>query len=290
PVTLLWARDDQAQPEVIATGLPNSGEFKWTTPIDMSNQGRLMITAVDKVLNSSTDQSNNIIVDGVPPHRSILGPATSQSREVALQVRVADAGPARQVASVQLWHSIDGGANWTPGPKVQEATDSIAWTAPNDGEYQISLIAADVAGNMNSPPTSPEDALAGILIDSQEPIVRLATATGVQEVNAPADGSTRRVFKPGDQVEVRFSVDDMRLAPKPVSVHFQPEPDAPWQLLSEGLPADQAFTFGIPDINSNQCRVRVTVQDAAGNVGAVLSQEPFIIDNKVEHVQVQVDL
>jgi hypothetical protein len=290
PVALYWARDDMSAPELVADGLPNSGSYKWITPMAMSNQGRLILAASDKVLNKSEVASTAIIVDGAPPQCSILGPVSSQTRQVNLQIRSVDGGPARTVANVQLWHSVDKGANWTPGPKITEGFESIAWTAPNDGEYLLALVGTDVAGNANAMPVAPRDALAGILVDSQPPLLRLTLSTGVREVNAPADGSSRRVFKPGDQVLIDFGVDDMRLAENPVSIAFQADPNAPWQLLGEGLPADKGFLFAVPDVNSSACRIKVTAVDAAGNVGSAISNEPFTIDNKVEHVEVKVEL
>jgi len=291
PVSLSWARDKLAEPQVIASGLPNSGSHKWTTPLDMSQEGRLILTAHDKVLNSSTIESVDIIVDGAPPQRAILGPTTSQHREVPVQVRVSDAGPARRVASVQLWYSSDDGANWTPGPKVSgESIESITWNAPNDGLYGLALIATDVAGNSNPVPVGPADKQFDIIVDTAAPVIGLSTPIGISDLKESAGGSPRRVYKPGDQVLVEFSLDDLSLADNPVAVSFQAGPSAPWEVLGQGMPADKAFVFKMPDVNSTQCRVKVNAIDTAGNVGEVIAPEPFTIDNKVERVQVQVEL
>lgn len=166
----------------------------------------------------------------------------------------------------------------------------MQWTAPNDGEYLLGLVATDVAGNANSIPSAAGDAVYTILIDSQAPQLSLDSVTGVREVNVAADGSSRRVFKPGDQVAVDFNIEDMRLADKPVSVYFQADPKAPWTLVGHDLNAELGFPFTLPDVNSNACRIKVTAIDAAGNLGQVISAEPFTIDNKVERVEVEIEL
>lgn len=291
PVSLFWARGDMAEPELIAAGLPNSGSYEWTTPLDMSNQGRLIITAHDKILNSSTAEARNIIIDGAPPQRSILGPANSRSRQVQVQTRVTDAGPARQVASAQLWYSVDAGENWTPGPQVADGTfETIPWTAPNDGEYALALVASDIAGNANPNPIAARDVLTTILIDTAAPVITLASPIGIRDAQPREDGSLRRIYKPGDQVIVDFSIQDMRLADEPVAIAFQTAPKAPWQALGANLSATQGFSFTMPDVNSTTCRIKITAVDAAGNLGEVTSKEAFTIDNEVQQGDVILDL
>lgn len=290
PINLYFSRSAEGDWIPIAEKLPNNGSYKWTTPSDMANNARLKIEAYDKVLNRSVVINDGMTIDGVAPHCSILSPRTSAALDLSLDVKATDAGPAREVQSVQLWFSANGGTNWSAGPTAQGPDiETINWNAPGDGVYQLALIGSDTAGNANTVPSNPADSDFEILVDATNPTVSLENEIGVVEAIDTADAG-RRVFKPGDKVLVPFSVDDLKLANKPVSVAFQTDPAAPWDTVGSDLPADKPFIFSLPDVGSKKCRVKVIAVDEAGNIGEAVSTKTFTIDNEVETGDVGVDL
>ncbi len=290
PVNLYWARSSTAEPEIIATGLPNSGEYTWTTPADMSNEGRIIIEAYDKVLNKADNEHGNIIVDGAAPHGNILGPDTTQTRDVAIQTRVKDAGPAAAVHSSQLFFSTDEGQNWSEGPVVNAGPDenfeSVMWQAPNDGEYMLSILAIDIVGNANPRPASKRDNLHRILVDTAAPAISLSSDSGV----LATDGSGKNIFNKNDVVAINFSVEDMRLSDSSINIYYQSGPDT-WEQITQGLATGTTtYSWSIPEINSTQCRIKIQATDVAGNVGETISKQTFSIDNDVADAGGDVDL
>ncbi|MDA3959935.1 MAG: hypothetical protein PF961_04025, partial [Planctomycetota bacterium] len=220
--------------------------------------------------------------------RNVLGPAISASREVAVSVRATDAGPAG-LAKIQLYYSIDAGSTWSPGPEVSAAPfESIPFTAPADGVFLLDVVATDEAGNANPLPSGKGPTAFSMLVDTEQPVISLASANGVRAVGGVEDG--RRVYKPGDKVEVAFTIKDATVGKEGVTVLWQPQTDARWETLGTGLAPDAPFAFAIPDIATTTAMVKVMAVDAAGNTGEVSAEQPIAIDNKVEGGAVDIDL
>ena len=95
-------------------------------------------------------------------------------------------------------------------------------------------------------------------------------------------GSLRRIYKPDDQVSVHFNVNEENIASGGVSVAIQLEEGAPWQTLGSNIDAAKAFTFPIPDANTNSARIRVQALDKAGNLGEIIAAETFRIRNTID--------
>lgn len=288
-IDLYWSRTASGEEQLIAANVANSGAYDWTTPNALAKEARVIIKATDKALNASSAQVGNIIIDGAAPQRSILGPGTSMSREVNLETRVFDVGPANKVASMQLWFSSDNGVNWVQGPSHKGPEfNALKWTAPADGDYLMSLVTSDIAGNKNDIPTSRHDATGSISIDTVKPAIQLANSIGIQEPGKTE--SSRRTFAPGDHVVISYTIQDMKLAEKPVTVFFRNAPDAPWQEIGSDLDSDSSLEYELPDVNSEACRIKVQAVDNCGNVGSVISSEDFTIDNKVEETDITLEL
>lgn len=289
PISLYWAHDQEAEFKLLAEALPNSGTWTWNTPRDMTPAGRLKIVATDKAGNSSSAQVSGLTIDSISPRTKILGPTINASHQVALATSAHDGGPAG-LAWVKLFYTNDGGATWSEGPQKADAPfESLDWKAPSDGDYGLVLVAADKAGNTSKIPAEAADIQAKLLVDTEKPVITLTTATGLRMAGASTDGPVRRVFKPGDRVQVDFRAQDQNLAADAASVYLQQETDAPWQPLGQNLPVNQAFTFDIPNISSASCRIKVQVIDLAGNPGEVVAGETFRVDNQVETGDVEVD-
>ena len=96
----------------------------------MTNTGILTVTAADKAGNVGSGHSQQIIIDAVPPQRSVLGPAIVNNRALNVSARVIDAGPSG-LAGVELWYSTDAGASWT---KVQASARPVG-SDPMDVAY-----------------------------------------------------------------------------------------------------------------------------------------------------------
>ena len=286
PITVLYSRDGQKF-DVQAENLPNSGSFEWTVPKDMTITGILRIQAADKAANVGSADISSLLIDSIRPKGKVLGPAITKTLETALDLEIADQGPAG-LATARLWVSRDDGTSWTEGPWIQDPK-KVAWKAPEDGRYRLAIVAKDAAGNESPTPKGKADDQTTIVVDTTAPSIALASAIGISEAEKPGPAG-RRDFKPGDRVQVQFTAKDANAAPGTVSVFLQTDPAKPWSELGKNLPADAAFRFDIPAIETKTARVKVTAVDAAGNLGEAVSSELFTIQTQVADAAVEVQL
>ena len=283
PVSLSWTRSGGAEPVIIAEALANTGSFDWTTPLDMTDGGTIFLTATDKAGNQATTSVGNIVIDAVPPSRNIVGPAIIANQAIPVAIRSTDAGPSG-LDKVQLFFSQDAGKTWNPGPVIDQAPfDVINWTAPTDGNYELALVATDEAGNANPMPKGAGSTQFSTLVDTISPGISLGSPIGIVDPTLASNAALRRIFAGGDQVEVRFSINEVNVRADGVSVWFQSQQGANWEPLGQNLSPNETFSFVIPnDIDSTSCRIRVVCTDVAGNTGEITAGETFTIDNTVE--------
>ncbi len=281
PITIEWSRDGKGTFETVAENQPNSGAFEWTVPKDMTVTGQLRISAADKAGNVGTLASDNILVDSVNPHGRVVGPAISAKNEILLDLEVADVGPAG-LQTARLWVSQDDGTSWNEGPFIQPPFKSVAWKAPADGRFRLYVVATDQAGNQNALPKGKADDQFVLTVDTVAPAITLGAAIGV--VEAEKVNSPKKSFTPGTRLAVPFTIKDANLAPNSVAVYLQTDPSRGWSELGKGLAVDAAFRFNLPaqKASTKTARIKVTALDLAGNLGEVVSSEPFEIDTGVQ--------
>ncbi len=278
PITIKWSLDGSGTFTAVSSDLPNSGSFEWTVPRDMTSTGVLRIEAADKAGNVGSSDVTGILVDSIRPKGRVTGPAISAKVDTALDLDVADTGPAGLTAA-RLWVSQDDGTSWTEGPAIEAPFKAVTWKAPQDGKFRLYVVATDGAGNVS---TAPQGKVGEILtVDTAAPTVLLTAAIGISESTA-AGPASRRDFKPGDRVQVVFTAKDFNLVANSVSVLWQSDASKPWVELGKGLPVDQAFRFQIPNDapETKAARVKVTAADTAGNVGEVVASESFTIQTQ----------
>jgi hypothetical protein len=290
PITISWQRDTKSEPTVLAANIKNSGTLEWLTPRDMTNTGTITVTAADKALNTGSAQVKNLTIDAIAPSGRIVGPEISDTLDIDIELTVLDAGPAG-IQQIKLWYSQDNGQTWAEGPKAdQPPFTSLAWKAPGNGTFLLNLWAEDQAGNATAVPKQADDAGATIIVDTEAPKVVLANQIGLREVDAQGGAVVRSVFKPGDKVIVPVRITDANLTAAAASYFLQVQTDAPWQSLGKDQDPEVPFTFELPNLGSDACRVKVVVVDKAGNIGEAVSTESFRIDNEVKSGDIGVNL
>jgi hypothetical protein len=285
PITIKWSLDGSGTFTAVANDLPNSGSFEWTVPRDMTSTGVLRVEVGDKAGNVGMAESTGILVDSIRPKGRVTGPSISAKTETALDLDVADTGPAGLTAA-RLWVSQDDGTSWTEGPSIEAPFKTVTWKAPQDGRFRLYVVATDAAGNVSTPPQGKVGDI--LAVDTAAPTVLLAAAIGISE-SATAGPGSRRDFKPGDRVQVVFTAKDANLVANSISVLWQSDASKPWVELGKGLPVEQAFRFQIPADapETKSARVKVTAVDAAGNVGEVVASESYTIQTQVVQITLE---
>jgi hypothetical protein len=287
PVTITYSRDGKGSWDTVATGIPNSGSFDWTVPRDMTTTGVLKIEAADKATNVGSAETTGILVDSIKPKGRVTGPAISAKTDLTLDLDIKDEGPAG-LASAQVWISQDDGTSWTQGPFIQDPR-SVAWKAPGDGKFRLAVVATDQAGNQSPIPKGKADDQFVLTVDTGAPVIMLTSAIGI----IPADKAgptSQRDFKPGDKVQVPFTVKDVNLAPNTISVFFQSDAAKGWTEIGKGLPVDQTFRFDVPAVETKEARIKVSAVDAAGNIGEGIATESFTIQTQVKDDAPEINL
>jgi len=283
PIAVKWSLDGSGTFSTVADNLPNSGSFEWTVPRDMTQSGVLRVESADKSGNVGLAEATGLLVDSIRPKGRVTGPAISAKSETALELEIADTGPAGLTAA-RLWVSQDDGTSWTEGPTIEAPFKSVTWKAPQDGKFRLYVVATDGAGNVS---TAPQGKVGEVLaVDTAAPTVLLAAAIGISE-STTAGPASRRDFKPTDRVQVVFTAKDANLVANSVSVSWQADAGKPWVELGKGLPTDQAFRFQIPADakDSKSARIKVSAADAAGNVGEVVAAESFTIQATIGTIE-----
>ncbi len=287
PVNILWSVDGKGTFAPVATGIANNGAFEWTVPKDMTTAGVLKIEAADKATNVGAAETTAILVDSIKPKGKVVGPAIVASQTVKLDLDIKDEGPAG-LASAQLWISQDDGVSWTQGPFIQDPR-SVEWKAPADGKFRLAIQASDAAGNTTPAPKGKAEDQFVITVDTTAPVIQLTSAIGIIPGDKPGP-TTQRAFKPGDNVQVQFTVKDVNLAPNTVAVFFQADASKAWQELATAQTADTAFRFALPAVGTTAARIRLTAVDAAGNTGETIASETFEIQAAIKVDTVDINL
>lgn len=291
PIAIRWSRDG-ATWDTIAENLPNSGSYDWTTPRDMTEGGQLQILAMDRAANVGQGSATGLVIDSIKPTGRVTGPAISANQTLSIDTVVEDKGPAG-LTSAQLYLSLDDGTSWTEGPAIQTPFKSVAWKAPADGRYRLAVVGTDGAGNMTATPKGKAEDQFVLTVDTVVPTITLNSTIGINDA-AAVQQVARRAFKPGDRLQVAFTIKDANLKPNSVAVFLNLDPAKPWLELGKDLPADAAFRFELgKDVvvtDTKQARIKVTAVDLAGNPGEVVATESFEIQTAVDTGNTGVEL
>lgn len=281
PIAVKFSRDGNGTYETLATGIPNSGSWDWTVPMSMTTSGVLRVEAADKAANIGGTEISGLVIDSIKPRGKVLGPAIANRADVTFDLDVSDQGPAT-LTNARLWVSQDDGTSWSEGPVIDAPFKQVAWKAPADGRFRLYVVATDGAGNITAAPKGKEGSEV-LIVDSTAPLITLAAAIGITEASTAKPGA-RTDFKPGDRVQVPFSVKDANLTANSVTISIQYDATMPWRELAKGQATDAAYFFAIPTDakDTKQARVRVTAVDNAGNQGEAISSQPFAIQTKVQ--------
>ena len=289
PIAIRFSRDGSAW-ETVAENLANSGSFEWTTPNGHAPSAQLRIEAMDKGTNLGHAAITGLVIDSARPTGVVTAPAIIANRAITFTTELNDSGPSG-LASAKLWFSQDDGTSWTEGPAIQPPFRSVAWTAPADGRFRLAVVAVDGAGNMTAPPRAREGQQFVSIVDTTAPSVSLTSNIGINLANL-VDPTAQRAFAPGTDLQVRFAATDANLKPNSASIWIQNDATAAWVELGKGQPNDTAFRFvlgkDVPVVASKAARIKVMVEDLAGNVGEAVAADVFEIQTQVSADVIQI--
>jgi hypothetical protein len=194
-VDIAYSTNNGSTWTTVATGEPNDGSDPWTVDAVGTTDALIRVTATDDVGNSASDTSNaTFTIDDSPPSVSSVTAEDTADRdgtagdgvvndgdELTVSASVSDGTSG--VATVRVDASDFGagtvGLTDPDGDGVYTGTVTVdAAAASTDGTYQLSVTAADRAGNTASGTTG------GVELDTTAPSISgfSATNTGGKEM------------------------------------------------------------------------------------------------------------
>jgi len=262
-----------ADPSAYEWDLNNDGDFSDATGVSVTHVYPIgEHTAALRVTDSgesNVDTVNIKVEDTSPPIVKLLTPHGGEVYQgggaVTIRWELATDVVSLQNNAIALYYNSDGG-DWQLIAQDEANDGQYDWTAPvvDSDNVKIKIEATDSAGNIGSDISSE-----GFIIDSQSPVVELITPNGSEVL---AGGS---FF----QITWQPATDNLGLTDAPISLSYSADDGANWELIATGEGNDGQFDWNIPALDSENALVRVETVDRAGNVGADISDEVFVIDS-----------
>lgn len=91
---------------------------------------------------------------------------------------------------------------------------------------------------------------------------------------------TATAIAPGEPVTILWSSPAGYLVDS-VDVHWSPDDGESWECIAHGIPDDGNYTWAVPNIHVEMCRIMVTLYSGGEDVGMGMSPMPFSIDETV---------
>jgi hypothetical protein len=255
-------------PNVIATGLTNSGTFDWLVASNVANNtNRIQVTARDPSGNVGSDVSNVnfTITDGSAPVVNVSAPDGGETWGIGTSQTITwSATDNVAVTTVDLAYSTNGGSTF---PNVIATgianTGSRAWTIPNTASTtaRVRVIARDAAGNT----ARDSSALNFTIADVTPPVVSLTAPNGGESWAAATSHNITWTATDNvavTAVDLKYSTDGGATYPNAIAT---------------GITNSGTFAWTVPNAVGNTVRVSVTARDAAAQSGSDSSAANFAI-------------
>lgn len=171
-----------------------------------------------------------------------------------IDVRYASSAAPRDLESVELWATDDGGQTWTFAGYDDDRRSPITFTAPHEGDYGFYVIlsnAAGASGPRPSPGTPPQHQ---VLIDYSVPVLQLHQAEQV----TTGDGFRR--------IAISWSAYDAHFTDRPIEIDYRPAGESQWIEIDRQVSNVGHFEWLPPSELSGEMELRVLARDAAHHV------------------------
>lgn len=199
------------------------------------------------------DEPANVLPPGIKPR-------ITRRKRFDLSYRVEETDR-RDLTSVELWATRDGGRTWTRHSTDTDLQSPCTVEVTEDGAYGFRIVLAGQSGQLGAAPRPGDVADIWVVIDSASPTARLTSA----------------IFGSGTQagkLDIRWKADDPHLIQQPVTLMYSASPDGPWTTIAADLPNTGQFLWQVGSNVPQQVYLGLSVLDTAGNEGADRLREP----------------
>jgi hypothetical protein len=271
PITISYSTNSGAS-WLFITSEANSGSYTWTVPHLNTTTARVSVEAQNLVGLVGRDMSDNdflITSDATGPTITVEAPVNGDVwRGGSTHLITFEASDPSEVKPnrYSIYYSTNAGGSY-PNVITSEATLSspYSWTVPtiNSQWVRIRVTARDIYDNLGT-----GESTGVCTVDSTAP-----TVTSV----APSGGEK---WRGGVNHNISWSASDIyNLKSNPITLQYSTNEGASWTTIETGVANSSSYSWPVPALNTNEARVKVLAEDAAGNVGSGASSADFIIDS-----------
>lgn len=194
--------------------------------------------------------------------RQRVGVRFSNSVRFSLEYELESIGR-RGIESVELWGTVDAGANWKRWGTDPDLTSPFDIEVLEEGIFGFRSVVIGGNGLVSPSPRPGDPPDIAVVVDTTPPSVRL---TSVRYGEGDQTGS----------LVIRYDCGDKYLAARPVTLSFSDRPDGPWTTIAAGLSNDGEYVWPADPELPRQIYLRIDAIDQAENVGT------YILDRPVE--------
>ncbi len=255
-VNIDYSTNNGANWTQIAASIPSEGSYSWLVPEHNSSLCNIRIT------DASDGRPVNIMEQPFTIYTGedvleIYTPNGGESWEIGTEQEIK--WFAFGVSSLKIDYTTNNGQSWNPIVNSVLNTGSYYWKGiPNT---PTALAKVRISDASDDDPIDESDAVFTIAQESQ---IEVVEPNGGEQLQA---GTTTNITWTSTNVE-------------DVKIEYTTNNGASWNVITESTPSIGFFVWeGLPDISSQQCRVRVS--DATDGIPNDISDANFTITNQV---------
>jgi hypothetical protein len=227
---------------------------------------QIKITAKDLAGNESSVISENLYIDGSLPIAKVIGPIASIKSQFEVIIQTFDEGKAG-VKGINLWFSLDNGAEWKLFARDLNPQAPILFTPPTGDKIGLYATATDTVGNESFQPVSGTKPQLVVLTDSIKPVITI-----IEPKNFKSVGGDKKL-------NIKWEIKDDNIQLFPTEIYFSKDGGNQWYLITKNEKPTGTFSWTTPKIDSDKCCLKLIALDEVGNMGETILPFFFEIDS-----------
>lgn len=272
PITLHYSLNNGSTWTLMASDLPNSGSYLWSTPGFNSSKAKIRITAKkDDGSTLISESPSTFIIDSTSPLVTLDSLNGGQLLKASSTANIIWTAIDANFSStpIGIFYSSNGGTSWTAIASAVANTGSYVWTVPNvdSSHYRLRIIATDIVGQITTVSST-----SNIKIDKTPPSVTLTSLTGGQ------------ALAPSSSQNITWTASDTNFGATPITLEYSADSGDTWTTVASNIANTGSYTWTTPSTNIATNRVRVTATDSAGWKTIAASSTDFIVSTSAPNL------
>jgi hypothetical protein len=199
-----------------------------------------------------------------PANRTVPGKRWVNSKRISLNYEIKEKGPSG-VKEVELWSTRDG-RTWDKLSVDEKHEPPYVFEVHDEGIYGFTLIVRSGVGLSEQAPRNGDPPQVWVEVDLTKPVVHWVNV----EVGRGSDSGW---------LTITWKATDKNLGREPIALSYADDPRGTWTSIASNLENSSGkYRWQMPAGIPYKFYVRVEATDLAGNVGALDTPSPVIVD------------